>query len=35
MAEVTPDSAETCGLLAQVGAGERRAFERLFDRHRA
>jgi RNA polymerase sigma-70 factor (ECF subfamily) len=35
MAEVTPDSAETSGLLAQAGAGERRAFERLFDRHRA
>src|SRR6516162_2573457 len=35
MAEVTPDSAETSGLLAQVGAGELRAFERLFDRHRA
>jgi RNA polymerase sigma-70 factor (ECF subfamily) len=35
MAEVTPDSAETSGLLAQVRAGERRAFERLFDRHRA
>ena len=35
MAEVTPDSTETSGLLAQIRAGERRAFERLFDRHRA
>jgi RNA polymerase sigma-70 factor (ECF subfamily) len=34
MVEVTPDSGETRDLLAQVGAGERRAFERLFDRHR-
>ena len=34
MAEVTPDSAETRGLLEQAGAGERPAFERLFDRHR-
>jgi RNA polymerase sigma-70 factor (ECF subfamily) len=35
MAEFTSDSTETSGLLAQIGAGNRGAFERLFDRHRA
>jgi RNA polymerase sigma-70 factor (ECF subfamily) len=34
MAEVMPDSAETCRLLGQVEAGDRRAFDRLFARHR-
>jgi RNA polymerase sigma-70 factor (ECF subfamily) len=34
MAEVMPDSSETCRLLEQVRAGDRGAFERLFARHR-
>jgi RNA polymerase sigma-70 factor (ECF subfamily) len=34
MVEVMPDSEETCRLLGQVEAGDRRAFERLFARHR-
>jgi RNA polymerase sigma-70 factor (ECF subfamily) len=34
MAEVMPDSAETCRLLEQVEAGDRGAFDRLFARHR-
>src|SRR5216683_7343778 len=35
MAEVTPDSAETQHLLQLIRAGDRQAFERLFERHRA
>jgi RNA polymerase sigma-70 factor, ECF subfamily len=34
MGEVTPDSAETRGLLGQAEAGDRRAFEALFARYR-
>jgi RNA polymerase sigma-70 factor (ECF subfamily) len=34
MAEIMPDSSETCRLLGQAQAGDRRAFERLFARHR-
>ena len=34
MDELTPDSTETQGLLQQVGAGDRLAFDRLFARHR-
>jgi RNA polymerase sigma-70 factor (ECF subfamily) len=35
MAEFTPDSEETHCLLGQAQAGDRQAFERLFDRHRS
>jgi RNA polymerase sigma-70 factor (ECF subfamily) len=35
MDEPAPDSAETQRLLEQVRAGDRAAFERLFERHRA
>jgi RNA polymerase sigma-70 factor (ECF subfamily) len=35
MAQVQPDSAELRGLLAQVRAGNRQAFEQLFARHQA
>jgi RNA polymerase sigma-70 factor, ECF subfamily len=34
MDELTPDSSETRNLLDQIQAGDRRAFERLFGRHR-
>src|SRR5262249_33838832 len=34
MDELTPDSAETRGLLEQAGTGHRPAFDRLLDRHR-
>ena len=34
MAEITPDSAETCRLLERIQAGDRSAFERLFARYR-
>jgi RNA polymerase sigma-70 factor (ECF subfamily) len=34
MAEITPDSEETQGLLEQARAGDRDAFERLFARYR-
>ena len=34
MHEIMPDSAETQGLLQQVRAGDRQAFEQLFARHR-
>ena len=34
MAQVSPDSEETIRLLEQVRAGDRQAFERLFERHR-
>lgn len=34
MPEVTPDSAETASLLEQAMAGDARAVDRLFDRHR-
>jgi RNA polymerase sigma-70 factor (ECF subfamily) len=35
MAEITPDSEQTRLLLERAQAGDRRAFERLFDRHRS
>jgi RNA polymerase sigma-70 factor (ECF subfamily) len=35
MTQATPDSEETQRLLEQVRAGDRQAFERLFERHRA
>jgi RNA polymerase sigma-70 factor (ECF subfamily) len=35
MAEITPDSTVTERLLEQAQGGDRRAFERLFDRHRS
>jgi RNA polymerase sigma-70 factor (ECF subfamily) len=35
VAEITPDSEETRGLLQQAQAGDRLAFERLFERHRS
>jgi RNA polymerase sigma-70 factor (ECF subfamily) len=35
MAEITPDSTVTGRLVEQAQAGDRQAFERLFDRHRA
>ena len=35
MTEVAPDSEETRRLLDQAQAGDRRAFERLFERHRS
>lgn len=34
MDKLEPDSAETNGLLEQIRAGNREAFERLFERHR-
>jgi RNA polymerase sigma-70 factor (ECF subfamily) len=34
MAEITPDSAETHGLLRQAAAGDQRAFDQLLARHR-
>ena len=34
MAEITPDSAETQGLLRDAAGGDRRAFDRLLARHR-
>jgi RNA polymerase sigma-70 factor (ECF subfamily) len=34
MAEVRPDSAETCALLEQIAQGERKALESLLERHR-
>ena len=34
MAEVKPDSVETCGLLEQVARGDRRALERLLECYR-
>jgi RNA polymerase sigma-70 factor (ECF subfamily) len=34
MADVTPDSAETCRLLEQVGRGDRAALDALLERHR-
>jgi RNA polymerase sigma-70 factor (ECF subfamily) len=34
MAEVTPDSGETCSLLEAAQAGDQSAFERLFAKHR-
>jgi RNA polymerase sigma-70 factor (ECF subfamily) len=34
MADVTPDSAETCRLLEQVGQGDRAALDALLARHR-
>jgi RNA polymerase sigma-70 factor (ECF subfamily) len=35
MSNIKPDSEETAGLVEQAGAGDRVAFERLFERHRA
>jgi RNA polymerase sigma-70 factor (ECF subfamily) len=35
MNDLAPDSAETCGLLERVAAGDRQAFDQLFARHRA
>jgi RNA polymerase sigma-70 factor (ECF subfamily) len=34
MTEVKPDSAETCGLLAQIAQGDRQALDRLLQRFR-
>src|SRR2546421_12761051 len=34
MSEVTPDSAETCGLLEQIREGDAGALEALLQRHR-
>jgi RNA polymerase sigma-70 factor (ECF subfamily) len=34
MAEITPDSVETQGLLREAAAGDRRAFDQLLARHR-
>src|SRR6516164_9561444 len=35
MDAITPDSTETRNLLRQIEAGDRQAFERLFDRYQA